>query len=59
MERQGRIERIDLIDSTTDATYKCGKCGNMFAVSQETCDVCGFTCSQDVCQIIQASNEDY
>lgn len=59
MDRKDKLERIDLIDSTTEVTYKCAKCGNMFAMSQETCDVCGFHCSQDACQIIQSSNEDY
>jgi hypothetical protein len=56
---QGKTERVDLIDATTDSTYKCSNCGNMFAMSKETCDVCGFQCSQDACQIIHSSNEDY
>lgn len=51
----------DLLSATTELSYKCPQCGNMFPTDQEegTCDVCGFHCSADACQIIQVSDEDY
>lgn len=52
-------ERSDLLSTTTDASYKCAQCGNMYPVDQENCDVCGYECSQDACQIVQVSNEGY
>lgn len=59
MDVKKNVERIDFLDATTEATYKCGQCGNMFEVALENCDVCGFHCSEDACQIIQTSNEGY
>lgn len=46
-------------DVGTEAEYKCSTCGNMYPITNERCDVCGHACSEDTCQIIKTSNQDY
>ncbi len=43
----------------TEAEYKCSTCGNMYPITNAACDVCGHQCSEDTCQIIRVSNQDY
>lgn len=58
-EFQSSMSNADLKTPTTSRSYKCSKCGNMFPVSQETCEVCGHRCSESDCRVMQASNEGY
>jgi len=61
MERktQGSMSNADLLTPTTSKSFKCAKCGNMFPMSQETCEVCGHRCSVEGCRIVEASNEGF
>jgi hypothetical protein len=57
--RTAMQEPKDLLDATTETSYKCPSCGNMFPVAQVSCDVCGHDCTADTCRIVKVSNEDY
>lgn len=53
---------VSLQNATTSRSFKCSKCGNMFAIDERneaTCDVCGQRCTVDTCMVINASNEGY
>ncbi|MNY36051.1 hypothetical protein D3C86_1705110 [compost metagenome] len=53
---------ISLQQATTSRSFKCAKCGNMFAIDDRNegkCDVCGNACTLDTCMVIEASNEGY
>lgn len=43
------------------ASFKCTQCGAFFSISEEssTCPVCGFNCSHEACQKVDASDEGY
>jgi hypothetical protein len=49
----------DRLASATMQTFKCSKCGNMYSMAQANCDVCGFHCEENTCEILDTSNEDY
>ena len=49
----------DRLASATSHSFKCSKCGNMYAMSESQCDVCGFHCEADTCEILDSSSEDY
>ena len=53
--------RGDLLTATSEHSYKCTQCGNMFSMEAEAtvCDVCGNDCAQGTCEIVYASNQDY
>jgi hypothetical protein len=53
------ITGMRFADAGTEAEYKCSTCGNMYPVANAECDVCGHRCSEDTCQIIKVSNQDY
>lgn len=58
-EFQSAMSNADLLTSTTSVSFKCARCGNMYAISQGTCEVCGFRCSPEDCRVVSASNEGY
>ena len=58
-EFKSSMSNADLLTPTTSKSFKCSKCGNMFPISQETCEVCGHRCSLEGCRVVQASNEGY
>lgn len=49
----------DRLAAGTMTSFKCSKCGNMYAVSQSSCDVCGFHCEESTCEIVNSSTEDF
>lgn len=59
LEVKVTVSNADLLSPTTSTSFKCAQCGNMFAISQETCEVCGYRCTPEACKIISASNEGY
>ncbi len=58
-EIQSSMSNADLLTPTTSQSFKCTRCGNMYPVSQETCDVCGNHCTPESCRVVEASNEGY
>lgn len=58
-ELQSAMSNADLLTPTTSVSFKCARCGNMFAASQGTCEVCGFPCSAEDCRVVSASNEGF
>jgi hypothetical protein len=58
---KGIQKASDELNATTEVSYKCANCGNMFSIQATggVCDECGFRCDEDVCQIVNVSNEDY
>ncbi|MNK75091.1 hypothetical protein D3C87_946260 [compost metagenome] len=58
-EFQSSMSNADLLTTTSSTSFKCSVCGNMFPVSQETCEVCGHHCTINDCRVMQASNEGY
>lgn len=45
-----------------EISFKCGSCGHTFsrnAKKEMDCPSCGFTCTDDSCESLGASNEDY
>lgn len=58
-EFSSAMSNADLLTATTAKSFKCSKCGNMYPVSQETCDVCGHRCTVEGCMVLEASDEGY
>ena len=58
-EFQSSMSNADLLTPTSSRSFKCSKCGNMFPISQETCEICGHHCTENDCRVMQASNEGY
>ncbi|MGI6065293.1 MAG: hypothetical protein ACOYI2_02250 [Bacillota bacterium] len=43
-------------------SYKCARCGNMFEAEPRiasTCPICGYSCSENLCNEVDASDEGY
>ena len=59
MEEKKQVAHARRLGVGTEREYKCSTCGNMYPVSDANCDVCGHRCSEDTCQIIRVSNQDY
>lgn len=61
MDREPRASLLnaDLMTSTSTRSFKCSQCGNMYPVSQETCEVCGHRCTVEGCRVLEASDEGY
>lgn len=50
------------LPDNTERSYKCARCGNMFEAQPHlasTCPICGFSCSENLCNQVDASNEGY
>lgn len=46
----------------TEISYKCSRCGGMFARHDEDvvrCPYCAMICDETTCRVVDASNEEY
>jgi hypothetical protein len=56
MTNPSNHEFRDQAEASTEKSYKCSTCGNMYPITQAHCEVCGHDCTTDTCRIIGASN---
>jgi phage FluMu protein Com len=53
---------VQHLPDNAEPTFKCAKCGHMFATGgtgEAKCPQCGFECTAQSCVVLDASNEDY
>lgn len=53
---------VNLTEATSPRSFKCSRCGNMFAIGDRNdavCDVCGNRCTTNSCLVLYASDEGY
>ena len=56
------MNKLGGLADNTVYSYKCARCGNMFEARRQvasTCPICGYSCRENLCTEVNASDEGY